>query len=113
MSEAILSVPQKWREVLDRFDASGLSAAAFCRRHAIAESSFFAWRRRLAPRPIASHFVEAKVAAVPVAARPAGVIEIRLRGGRRVRVHRGFDRVLLGEVVAALEGLPSTLEGVA
>jgi hypothetical protein len=109
MSEAILSAPQKWREVLARFDASGLSAAAFCRENAIAESSFFSWRRRLAPRPATPAFVEAKVAAIPVAAPPAGAIEIRLRGGRRIRLRRGFDRVLLAEVVAALEGLHSAV----
>jgi hypothetical protein len=109
MSEAILSAPQKWREVLARFDASGLSAAAFCRENALAESSFFSWRRRLAARPAASPFVEAKVVAVPVVTRAAGVIDVRLRGGRRVRVRRGFDRVLLAEVVAALEGLPSAV----
>jgi hypothetical protein len=36
----------------------------------------------------------------------AGAIELRLRGGRRVRVGRGFDRQLLAEVVAALEAMP-------
>lgn len=112
MSKAILSAPQKWRQVLARFDASGLSAAAFCRQNAIAESSFFSWRRRLAPRLVAPAFVEAKVAAAAVAARPACSIEVMLRGGRRVRVRRRFDRVLLAEVVAALESLPSAPEGV-
>ena len=109
MSEAILSARQKWREVLGRFDTSGLSAAAFCRKNAIAESSFFSWRRRFAPRPATPAFVEAKISAVPVAASPAGVIEIRLRAGRRIRVRRGFDRVLLAEVIVTLEGLPSAV----
>jgi hypothetical protein len=112
MSEVILSAPQKWREVLARFDASGSSAAAFCRENDIAESSFFSWRRRLSlPHAAAGPaFVEAKATAGPVAAPPTGVIEIRLRAGRRVRVRRGFDRVLLAEVVATLEGLPATSE---
>ena len=63
-------------------------------------SSLYAWRRRLTVTPA---FVEAKVA--PGRRRPAprsrGVIEVRLRGGRRVRVSReNFDRELLVEVVA-------------
>lgn len=44
-------------------------------------------------------------AADPDGAWWADVIEIRLRCGRRVRVGRGFDRGLLAEVIATLEGL--------
>lgn len=41
-----------WRELLARFAASGLSAAAFCRREAISAASFYQWRARLGvPRP--------------------------------------------------------------
>ena len=37
----------------------------------------------------------------------AGVIEVRLRRGRRVRVSgAGLDRNLLAEVIATLEALP-------
>jgi hypothetical protein len=112
MSDAILSAARRWRQVLTRFDASGLSVAAFCRENAIAGSSFFYWRRRLATRPAAPDFVEAKVVAGPAGALAAEVIEIRLRGGRRIRVRRGFDSVLLAEVVAVLEGLPAARGGV-
>jgi hypothetical protein len=94
---------QKWRELVRRQRSSGLSVAAFCARHGIAVPSLYAWRRRLAAAPA---FVEAKVAGAP---RPgsAGVIEVRLRGGRRVLLRReGFDRALLREVVLALESLP-------
>jgi hypothetical protein len=112
MSDATLSAAQRWCQVLSRFDASELSVAAFCRENAIAGSSFFYWRRRLANRPAAPDFVEAKVVAVPVAARAAVVIEVRLRGGRRIRVRRGFDRALLAEIVTTLEGLPATSKGV-
>ena len=81
--------------------------AAFCARHGIAVPSLYAWRRRLAEAPA---FVEAKVAGV-AGTRSGGVIEVRLRGGRRVRVSReNFDRGLLVEVVAALESLPRGTE---
>ena len=106
MSERALPAAAKWREIIERQRASGLSVGAFCRRDSVAESSFFEWRRRLgaapAPAPAAPAFVEAKVAP---AERPAGAVEVRLRGGRRVRVGRGFDPALLAEVVLALEAL--------
>ena len=93
---------EKWRELVERQRSSGLSVAAFCARHGIAVPSLYAWRRRLAATPA---FVEAKVAGAP--GTPAsGVVEVRLRGGRRLLVRReNFDRELLLDVVAALESL--------
>jgi hypothetical protein len=97
---------QKWRELVERQRSGGLSVAAFCARHRIAVPSLYAWRRRLAATPA---FVE--VEAAPGGSRSGGVIEVRLRGGRRLRVRReNFDRELLVEVVAALEGVPCGAE---
>jgi hypothetical protein len=127
MSESSFPARDKWREVIERQRASGLAVATFCRQNAVAASSFFAWKRRLSAT--APAFVEATAAARPSppksdaetpAARPeAGVaggevsaIEVRLRGGRRVRVRRGFDRALLAEVVAALEESSSGPEAI-
>lgn len=93
---------QKWRELVLQQRSSGLSVAKFCARHGIAVPSLYAWRRRLAATPA---FVEAKVAGAP-GTRSAGVIEVRLCGGRRLLVRReNFDRELLLDVVAALESL--------
>lgn len=83
--------------------------AAFCRRHGLSAASLYAWRRRLSGA--APAFVEAKVVEPARAPESAGIIEVCLRGGRRVRVGRGFDPDLLRELVAALEGLPPTAEG--
>jgi len=100
---------QKWRELVERQRSSGLSVAGFCARRGIGVCSLYAWRKRLAAAPA---FVEARLAEVPTGTRSGGVIEVRLRGGRRVRVRREtFDRELLTEVVAALEGLPVTTGG--
>jgi hypothetical protein len=101
MAEKIESpVRLKWREIVERQQASGLSAVRFCRENQIVYSSFFAWKRRLASP--AQAFIEARV----VESRPrAGGIQIRLGNGRRLIVRRGFDRDLLAEVVAALEGM--------
>lgn len=94
---------QKWRGLVERQRSSGLSVAKFCARHGIAVPSLYAWRRRLAAAPA---FVEAKVAGAP-GRKSSGMVEVRLCGGRRLRVRReSFDRELLVEVVAALESLP-------
>jgi hypothetical protein len=38
---------QFWRQTLQRFERSGLSAAPFCRRHQLSLHSFWAWKRTL------------------------------------------------------------------
>ena len=94
---------QKWRELVERQRCGGMSVAAFCAGRGVAVSTLYRWRRRLAA---GSEFVEAKVAGAPAGTRSAGVIEVRLRGGRRLLVRReGFDRELLADVVATLESL--------
>jgi transposase len=105
MSKTATPAWHKWRDVIERQRTSGLSVAAFCRRDGVAASSFFAWKRRLGVVPATPAFVEATVTGTPLppTTRSAGRIEVRLRGGRRVRVGRGFDHHLLAEVVAALE----------
>lgn len=106
MSEPASPAWHKWRDLIERQRASGLSVAVFCRRDGVAASSFFAWKRKLSLVPATPAFVEATVAGTPPPPPPrsAGRVEVRLRGGRRVRVGRGFDRDLLAQVVAALEG---------
>jgi hypothetical protein len=110
MSELESPARRKWRKVIERQQASGLSVATFCRSNGVPASSFFAWKRRLAgssagalsasPAGTVPGFVEATISDPRCR---AGSIQIRLRGGRRVLVGRGFDRDLLAEVVAFFE----------
>lgn len=116
------STTEHWLRITHQQRCSGLSVAAFCRQNRVAESSFFAWRRRLAAsaRVAATPaFVEVKAAATQ-AARPSstlqdcgGVIELSVSGDRRLRVTRGFDPQTLRELILLLEGLPSASEVVA
>ena len=123
MSKPELPAWRKWRGVIEQQQVSGLSVAAFCRSNGVAASSFFAWKRRLAPSAVnvsatlpayapattptdASTnsfpgFVEATLSPIRSG---AAAIQVRLRGGRRLLVGRGFDRDLLAEVVAFFEG---------
>ena len=115
MTKAESPARRKWREIIERQQASGLSVAAFCRDNGVVASSFFAWKRRLAASPTVTSaaspadaipgFVEATVAGLPSSAErhSAASIQVRLRGGRRLLVRRGFDPQLLAEVVAFFE----------
>lgn len=76
----------EWRTVLERFERSGLSVSAFCRRAKLSRSSFVKWRRRLAesssPTPA---FVEWIAPTAPEGAEDApasaGEFELALPGG--------------------------------
>jgi hypothetical protein len=115
---------QEWRERVQRWQQSGESVRAFCRREGLHESAFFAWRRELARRrqerqavrterkqvkpstpakPI--RFLPVQVAVEDRTGDPGGV-EILLDAGRAIRVRPGFDRQTLAEVLAILEASP-------
>jgi len=88
----------RWREILRKQRASGLTVAAFCRRSRIPQASFYAWRRKLRD---AEAFTEVRLSPEPVTA--AGALELVLTGGRSIVVRPGFDRVTLVALVEALE----------
>jgi hypothetical protein len=48
--ERDLAKEAHWRDVFQQFAASGLSVRGFCRREALGEINFYAWRRTLALR---------------------------------------------------------------
>jgi len=39
-----------WRDLIDRWRASGKSVAAFCAARYVSEATFYAWRKRLDAR---------------------------------------------------------------
>jgi hypothetical protein len=112
-----------WEECVTRWRKSGLSVREFCRREALAEPSFYGWRRELARRETGEHpsrqparpqsrrvakrttFLPVEVVAANFAA-PAAGLEIVLPRGRRVRVRPGFDRLTLEAVLDILERRP-------
>ena len=75
-----------WTEILRRFEASGLSLGAFCRREGVAQSSLQRWRKRIVSRGD-TRFVEL----VPPAAasRPSSSgwsLELTLPNGASLRI---------------------------
>jgi len=65
---------EEWAKILARFEESGLSAAAFCRREKISKNTFSKWHGRMETKRStrsAAPFVEL----IPPATQPASIIE--------------------------------------
>lgn len=92
----------EWRAILGKFEASGLSESAFCRKAKVARKSFRIWRERLTaagrsprvqatrkPRPTGAAFVEwlAPSVRAPLEAKSGAdtAFELVLPGGVVVR----------------------------
>ncbi len=106
-----------WRETLRQFAASGQSIRGFCRSRGLSEPSFYSWRRRLATHdeslsPTAHPSEAPAFVPVRVTDQTSEGIEIVLRGDRRIRLSGPVDRAALAEVVAVLEGVPTTPESI-
>ena len=99
-----------WRQRLQRFERSGLSAAAFCVKEGVSPPSFYAWRRRLQPSAQAAPAARPAADAarlVPVrllTAPPPG--ELVLPGGAVLRLAPGCDLAFVRDLVATLGGRP-------
>jgi len=76
----------EWREILDRFERSQLSAQAFCKRESLSQESLRRWRNKLAALPVQTP----RSSFVPLT-REEGFpafwsLEIDLPDGRTVRI---------------------------
>ena len=91
-----------WRDLIDRWKASGQSVAAFCAAHRVSQATFYTWRKRLTNRsqgtaPSAPAFAPVRVVADPMA-------EIVLPNGFIVRVPATTDPAEVARLVVALGG---------
>lgn len=82
-----------WREIIERFDSSGLSVGEFCKREGLCVSSFKRWRPRV---EAGSRELEAPPTTVPGGfvelgtigrARDASRFEVRLDLGLGITLH--------------------------
>lgn len=105
-----------WRQVLARWQRSGLSIRAFCAQEGCSQPSFYLWRRELAARDqqtASTQFRDGKHrsgerAFVPVHVvtedTPAGrCLEVVLRSGHLLRIPTGCDVAWLRQLIAQLE----------
>lgn len=109
------SAALRWRKLVEDQEASGLSVSAFCRERGISQASLFSWRRRLSQNQLAG-FAQVKlkpkrrqeIHSQPAQDQPAGCIELWLPGNRRLILRPGFDRLLLLEIICALQTADSS-----
>jgi hypothetical protein len=93
-----------WRDVMARFEKSGLSVRAFCLAEGIGKSPFYVWRELLAERDAAA----SPPAFVPVTVRPESLpvnsgLSLELRDGRILRFGDSLPAERIVAVVRALE----------
>ena len=83
-------IAAEWRQVFERFEASGLSVLAFCQRERIPRGSFVRWQQRVqAPGPERRPFVELSVPSRAMDSSLApGEMELSLPGGVILRWKR-------------------------
>jgi len=127
---------RRWQELVKRWQQSGQTVREFCRSAEVKESAFYWWRHRLARcgvrraddghgqasvpqrkpaemrtsltgpvRHGVARFLPVQVV-MDQASQPGSGVEIYWDNGRSVRLHRGFDRQTLAEVLAVLEARP-------
>jgi hypothetical protein len=91
-----------WRDLIDRWKASGQSIATFCAAHRVSQATFYAWRKRLAARARSTPRTAPAFAAVRVV--PDAAAEVILPTGLVVRVPIGTDPVVVARLIAAIGG---------
>ncbi len=107
---ATLIASRYWRaadaeQVLRAWRQSGQRVAAFARQHRVSDVRLLRWRAQLQrTAPPAFHPVRVIQRREPIAIAGTAPLELELGGGRRIRVHAGFDPELLEELVRTVEG---------
>lgn len=106
-----LAKEQYWRQLIQRWQHSGLSVRDFCLRHHVAVPSFYAWRRTLRQRDRLTDQPTPPLTFLPVHIRhddgePQPPLELVLANGRCLRIPHGFDVDHLRDVLLTLEAVP-------
>lgn len=100
----------RWRQIVDEFEGSGLAAKDYARRNGLAASALYYWRRKLAdePRPVPSTSLAVSFVEVLPERQPAppatASYQVGLRNGRTVTVPPAFDEAVLGRLLTVVEG---------
>ena len=111
---SVLSSRREWslsekREIVAETRATGANVSAVARRHSVAQSQIYQWRKAF---PLAGSdltFLPVSVAAPmlapepPAAEKPSLMIEIELAFGRKLRVASDIDTAALRKIIVALE----------
>ncbi len=104
-------------QIVEETMQPGVTVTEVARRHGLAPSVVFTWRRLVREGRLGNDagpaFLPVEITPVPVQttpgaspARRTGLIEIVLRHGRRIRVDREVDPEALRRVLQVVESLP-------
>ena len=101
-----MGTQDKWREHVEQWTSSGLSAVQYSERAGINPRTLAYWKWRLgrdAPVSVAPSGA-AVAAVVQVRAPEERWFELELSGGRRLRVPASFDSATLRRLIGVVEG---------
>ncbi len=95
----------KWREHIEQWTSSGLTAVQYGERAGVNPRTLGYWKWRLG-RDTRTHVAPPTAVAtfVEVRAPADGHFELELAGGRRLRVPASFDAAALRRLLEVLEG---------
>ena len=88
----------EWQSVLDQYESSSLSVAAFCAEQGVGTASFYQWRKRLSVSDFGEEpnetlpFVDVSALAAQASGEivaPPWLIELELGNGLILRLNRG------------------------
>ena len=91
-----------WREHVDRWESSGLTAAQYAERWGINASTLKVWRWKLGRESPQAPAKSAVAALVELRAREDDRVELELHGGQRLRIPATFDPAALIELLAGV-----------
>ena len=91
-----------WKRKLQEYRSSGLSREAFSEQNGVNKSTLDYWFARIGKGQKATAMVEVKQVCMPI---QDSSIQIVVQGKYRIEIRSGFNPILLGEVVKALESV--------
>jgi hypothetical protein len=102
---------QFWRRTIRQWQSSKLSVRAFCLRHDLNDTHFYAWRRILGERDAeAVAFAAVRILPddkpAPTAHPASGGIELVVSDHHVIRVGQDFDALTLQRLLALLKEVP-------
>lgn len=94
---------EKWVEVVEEYERSGLTQAEFVTRRGVALSTLQSWlRRSRAQRPGPVRLLPVEVAPTPPPAKGSAPVEVVVPSGVRLYVAPGTDVGYVAQLVEAL-----------
>ena len=102
----VLRTRRDWRASQKRtIVAPGANVSAIARRHGVAQSLIYQWRKIFNPSGASPAFLPVAIAApAPIEPANSSMIEVVLANGLRVRTDAGADPVKVARLIAALDG---------